>query len=569
MSYVGSTRDLRKRLQEHNCGKSHSTKIGQPWRLIYYEAFAKEPLARLREHNLKHNGNAVRELKKRAGANIKVVRGKSHNMGFLTLEIMIALVLVTLSITAVVLVAFGNQALLVGGETHREATQKAQAMLEETQALARKDFNLVNPSGTTTDGIYRKRVDVTFSASEPFTKKITARVSWQNEHNVTLETNLTAFVTNFLQAAGGDTCSSVLTGDWEHPQIVNTDTDLATLSGGTAGDYLITQLNAYKGKLYVTSNNSSVNKETFFIFNLDDPAHPTLIAKRDNDVNATGLNSVTVAESTSDSNTYAYVASASSFPKGQLQIFDVSDASSPHLVDFQDGSVVFKIATTTVAGGSGNGVGKSIFYKDGYVYLGLTKPAFGPEFNIIDVHEPTNPFWIGGFTVGDTVNAIRVSGNYAYLALATQNDQELIILDVSNPASPTQVGGFNATGAGSGKSTYMVGDDLYFGKTAPNLGPEFYVLHIGTSTQPQMIGSEEIGRSVNGLIVRDSLAFLLTNSEFRILNIADPSIITPFASPLSLPGSGSSGGSSLDCEGNVFYAGTNTNGKLYVITSTP
>ena len=503
--------------------------------------------------------------------NNKHKRQRSFRGGFLTLEVMIALVLMVLSITAVIVVSFGNQDMLVGGATNAEGVQKGQELLEQAEALARKDFNLVNPVATTTNGIYHSSLSVELpSPLDYFSKKITAHVTWTDERHIPHQVSLSSVVTNFPNALGGDTCNSALSGDWAHPQIANTLTDFAQLAEDSGGIYPITEVNAYKGKLYVTVNNTGRNTETFFIFNIDNPANPTLIAKRDNDVNATGLNAVTVAAHTSDSKTYAYVASASSFPKGQLQIFDVSDAFTPHLVYFPDGNTVFKIATTTVTGGGSQGVGNTIFYQDGYIYLGLTKPTSGPEFNIIDVHDPTNPSWVGGFTVGKTVNAIDVRGNYAYLALATTNGQELIVLDISNPASPTQVGGFNAVvGAGRGKSISLVGDKLYVGETAPNAGPEFYVLNSGTPGDPQMIGSQEIGQSVNGLIVRDSLAFLLTNSELNILNIANPNTITAFAPALTLPGSGPSGGSSLDCEGNVLYAGTNSNGKLYVITSTP
>ncbi|OGD72230.1 hypothetical protein A3D09_02890 [Candidatus Collierbacteria bacterium RIFCSPHIGHO2_02_FULL_49_10] len=65
--YTGSTIDLRKRFSEHNAGKSPSTRRYMPWRLIYYEAYKTEELARSREKKLKYNGNAIRELKKRIG----------------------------------------------------------------------------------------------------------------------------------------------------------------------------------------------------------------------------------------------------------------------------------------------------------------------------------------------------------------------------------------------------------------------------------------------------------------------------------------------------------------------
>src|SRR3989344_6304198 len=65
--YVGSTNDLKNRLRDHNDGKVFSTKHYKPWDLIYYEAYAIEELARMREKRLKQHGNAIRELKKRLG----------------------------------------------------------------------------------------------------------------------------------------------------------------------------------------------------------------------------------------------------------------------------------------------------------------------------------------------------------------------------------------------------------------------------------------------------------------------------------------------------------------------
>lgn len=51
--YVGLTRDLRKRLAEHNKGLNFSTKFSKPWELIYYEAHTNETDAKRREKYLK------------------------------------------------------------------------------------------------------------------------------------------------------------------------------------------------------------------------------------------------------------------------------------------------------------------------------------------------------------------------------------------------------------------------------------------------------------------------------------------------------------------------------------
>ena len=56
--YIGSTNNLKKRLLQHNSGKVQSTKSRRPFKLVYYEAYAREEDARTRESRLKKRGNA-------------------------------------------------------------------------------------------------------------------------------------------------------------------------------------------------------------------------------------------------------------------------------------------------------------------------------------------------------------------------------------------------------------------------------------------------------------------------------------------------------------------------------
>ena len=51
--YAGLTSDLKKRLVEHNEGKSTFTKFGRPWELVYYEAYKNKKDAASREKYLK------------------------------------------------------------------------------------------------------------------------------------------------------------------------------------------------------------------------------------------------------------------------------------------------------------------------------------------------------------------------------------------------------------------------------------------------------------------------------------------------------------------------------------
>ncbi len=63
--YIGSTNNLKKRFDQHNKGLVSSTKPRRPFKLVYYEAYADEEDARLRESRLKKRGQSRYQLCKR------------------------------------------------------------------------------------------------------------------------------------------------------------------------------------------------------------------------------------------------------------------------------------------------------------------------------------------------------------------------------------------------------------------------------------------------------------------------------------------------------------------------
>jgi len=51
--YIGYTKDLKRRLEQHNNGESPATKPFRPYKLIFYEAFLNDTDAKNREVYLK------------------------------------------------------------------------------------------------------------------------------------------------------------------------------------------------------------------------------------------------------------------------------------------------------------------------------------------------------------------------------------------------------------------------------------------------------------------------------------------------------------------------------------
>jgi len=68
--YIGSSADLKKRLEKHNSGTNKSTRYGIPWKVIYYEAFFDKKDAINREKRLKSGTSAIGFLKRRISNSI-------------------------------------------------------------------------------------------------------------------------------------------------------------------------------------------------------------------------------------------------------------------------------------------------------------------------------------------------------------------------------------------------------------------------------------------------------------------------------------------------------------------
>lgn len=527
---------------------------------------------------------------------------KHRNKGFSTLEILLAMTILVLTITSVTLTSFGGQSMQIDAETSTEALHEAQSGLEYMQTLARKDFQLVTPTSSLASIgaiTYHKSIVISTTTYPDYaTKEITSTVSWTGENNRPEHVTLSALVTNFDHARGGDTCDSVLSGNWSAPVIVNNAVnELSQLTGTSSGANVVTSVDAYKGKAYLTVSGAQYKTDPrLFVFDIQklktDPTH-SLLGKLTTATNTAtyGMYAVHVAEGPAG-RTYAYVAndyqanwnSCSSYHNcAQISVVDVTNPSGMTLAS----STYYKLPNIT-GGLSSGGAGNSLYYKDGLLYVGLSKTTTGTEFNIVDVHNPLAPSLVpgSGLNIDFDVSAIAVVGNTAYLA--TNNDGgEVVVVDVGNPAAPVVLSTYNAPGqlsAGYGRSLELVGDRLFLGRSSMNSGAEFLALDASSSLgviAATPLGSLDVGTSlvpftVYGTLVRDSLAFLAggntTNGKLYIENISNISGITDAAAPVALPNN--SFGFALDCEGNDIFVGSRDNsasnfGYLSVITSSP
>ena len=69
--YTGFSKDLKRRIQEHDRGSGYTARKGN-WKLCYYEAFLSEEDARKRERALKQSSQSRRWLYERVRMSMKL-----------------------------------------------------------------------------------------------------------------------------------------------------------------------------------------------------------------------------------------------------------------------------------------------------------------------------------------------------------------------------------------------------------------------------------------------------------------------------------------------------------------
>ncbi len=514
------------------------------------------------------------------------------NRGFSIIEVVIAMAMAIVVISGVVIASggFGStlrgyQSTILRGQTDAEALTQAEKLLEYMQSLGRQDFNLVNPIATSTaDHTFFGSVDTRLQ-SDLLTKLVTATVSWRTDYGATSTTKLSTLVTNLDNVTSPSSCDSSLSGTWSTAQIATaTEVGPPTVSGNP-----VTDIADFNKTLYITTSNTRGHNDDFYIYNFStNPLSPTFVSSLDTNGVTPGVNSVAIASTSS--NVYAFVSNGnganwntcSAGPScAQLQVIDVTNTGTPIIVkNYKIPSAVVPF----VLGSGGQAVPNIIVYKNGYLYVGLSKTSSGPEFVILDVGgggggaTPLNPVYRGSYAIGRGVNNIFIKNNYAYLA-TTDNARELIILDVTAGTNPTFVASYNTAGAsgfGAGNSVTGVGAKIYLGRNYVAGAPEFYAFDVTNPATPLSLGTFDPGvspntESINGIMVRDSLAFVVMTHFFQIWNIRNPAAIS-LVKTIDLGGIGVNGIAS-SCDGNYMFLGSyrtaDDKGLLYTVYPGP
>ncbi len=437
------------------------------------------------------------------------------NRGVSTLEILIAITILTLSIVAVIMIVMGNQSIAVDTQTNIEAIGKAEAQLEAARALSRQSFSSVvtipqypwaPPGGLT------YYASTTVSDLTQCKKQATSTVTWSDQgrpQKIELSTFLTDMIGFHL--LGGDCEANIAFGNWSPPlERSGLNIDKAT---GLDVEYKLA---------FLTLNKTPNSSDDLAIVDVTSSTSPMIISHVDVKKEP-GFNAIDVATST-NGHLYAYIANNN--PIGQLLIMDVTNAAAPTFV-----------ASSTLPGIS-TGVGRSIYYYNKKIYIGTSYFVCGGchELHIYDVTTPSSPVHIDSIDVNRNVNSISVRDGLAYLATGPGsagvfNPLKIFDVDSASPTYKQLRGSFVATGNEEGTSLFLLGRKLFLGLEHASSGrPDFFILDVTTPSALVKLASKNLAMNstsaVVGVRVSGNLGFIGASDPNENLMILDISKTT-------------------------------------------
>lgn len=457
---------------------------------------------------------------------------KPHS-GQSTLEILIAFAILILGISAVIVVGFGNQSLIIDTQFNNQALYLARQALENTLVAARVNFNGV--TGTSSDdGTYSTEIIVENIDSS--TKKITSRVTWEPAPLRSDSVELTTLVTNWKEILAGLGCKAgPLSGNWASPRVLGS----ADLGPGNEGTDVVVSL----PYVYVSGVASAASKPDIFVFDATNPAAPNQIAAVD--IGGGGINALFLHG--------GYLYAASPNDQKELIIFDISDpvniseVGSLNLAGAVNALTVYAFENTAVIGRNASTQNELVF---------------------IDVTNPAAPSVITSVNIDNNVNDFAKSNDYLYVATggSGEGDKDIWIYDITNPQAPVFVSSFNLVHdddeenfsvALQPPANLLVGAD-----------DDFVIADVSDPLDVRQISSFDTDGNVMDMVcVVGDLVFLATqnsNKEFIVVDASNPG--NPIEkSTLNFP----QVATGIDFAENKVFLSVRSNDALRIITSGP
>ncbi len=323
----------------------------------------------------------------------------------------------------------------------------------------------------------------------------TTTYKYGNDSVIVMSGPISIAQSNYSNAWGQSSCSSRISFDKNK---LTLNTRGINLGVGNVS----TSIEVRDSIAYLTANGSSQAQPDLYIVDATQ-VRPAVISSLNT---GPGLSALALALP------YIYVANQST--TAQMQIIDAHSRGVLKVVG--ELKLPLPQASTTPS------IGKSIFYRNGYVYLGTTKWD-GPEFYVINVSNPKVPVIVGSFETNTLVNDIYVIDNTAYLA--TSDEYQMRVLDISDKNNPQLTYTSSPSGwqTQEGKIVDYFEDVLSLGRTVGGFNVTTnHEAFIFSSSSPQSVAySTDIPSGVYGIINRNPYIYLLTHTpgaEFQVFS---------------------------------------------------
>ncbi len=267
------------------------------------------------------------------------------------LEITIAFAILFSTLSGMILLVYLDQQWLMTEPIRLTALSRIDTIISYERQLAQNNFDAVVAS-TSIEDIYIEKIEVSLIKND--LKKIIVTLSWPPRGYLRGgQLSETATVADWSAELQNPTCHIGQTNNQFSSFVLQSSQLLSTST-------TITDIEARHNILYITADSATKSKNDFYIIDASDTKHPKILLQIDT---GPGLEALALHDN------YAYVANAS--VNGQLQIIDVSDTNHPIL------KKTYKLPGVYSDSGS---VGNSIYYHQGFVYLGHLKAD--PHYNI-------------------------------------------------------------------------------------------------------------------------------------------------------------------------------------------
>lgn len=467
--------------------------------------------------------------------------------GSSTLELLIAFVIITLALTAVILVVFGNQSMTIDAELGQQALNKAGQRLEEARAKAKENFIALNtipsfpPLPLPLGELYSTTTVVTDIT--PCIKKVDSLVDYRAEARVQ-QTKFSTLITSLEEFfdSGGNCDTDPNIEDWDNPD---------KFAGFDSPNIEATAIDVIKkdGNIIVFlgskkpgggGGGGGADPDDFWILDATSALNP--VPGNPTPLGSYNIDKEQVEDIYATQDGYAYIAQAST--TAQFLVMDIRNLVAPKL-----------IKAINLPGYSGTCTpncphGLSVYFYQNKIYVGAHFTGFGGgnEFHIFQTDgagTPDNPQPVDSLDINHNVNDIVISGDFAYLATSDDNG-ELMIINI-NPASPDYLKlpddfspprKFDAPGGADGTKLYLAGTTVYLGRERSPSDPDLYVIDVNNPdliSQPQAsLDAENLSLANNtgitGIAVRGRLAFVVSSDPtdpFQVWDISNPRDIRP------------------------------------------